>query len=91
MEWSIRKGVDGVITDDPELFLEVCGRHGGEAGAKGGGSDKARVLARRPPSRVRRIKQFALVVFVQILATLFTGYLFFRSAQMARQRGRRRS
>ncbi len=26
MEWSIRKGVDGVITDDPKLFLEVCQR-----------------------------------------------------------------
>ncbi|KDN68633.1 putative glycerophosphoryl diester phosphodiesterase [Colletotrichum sublineola] len=26
MEWSIRAGVDGVITDDPELFLEVCRR-----------------------------------------------------------------
>jgi len=24
MHWSIRKGVDGVITDDPKLFLEVC-------------------------------------------------------------------
>lgn len=24
MDWSIRKQVDGVITDDPKLFLEVC-------------------------------------------------------------------
>lgn len=24
MHWSIRKGVDGVITDDPKRFLEVC-------------------------------------------------------------------
>ncbi|SMR45460.1 unnamed protein product [Zymoseptoria tritici ST99CH_3D1] len=24
MEWCVRRGVDGVITDDPGLFLEVC-------------------------------------------------------------------
>lgn len=24
MRWSIRKGVDGVITDNPERFLEIC-------------------------------------------------------------------
>lgn len=24
MLWSIRKGVDGVITDDPKKYLEVC-------------------------------------------------------------------
>jgi len=24
MRWSIRKGVDGVITDDPKKYLEVC-------------------------------------------------------------------
>jgi hypothetical protein len=28
MEWCIRKGVDGVITDDPRLFREVCERWG---------------------------------------------------------------
>ncbi|KAK4964103.1 hypothetical protein LTR28_004059 [Elasticomyces elasticus] len=27
MEWCIRKGLDGVITDDPELFLKVCERY----------------------------------------------------------------
>ncbi|OHE99096.1 glycerophosphoryl diester phosphodiesterase [Colletotrichum orchidophilum] len=26
MEWSIRAGADGVITDDPELFRDVCRR-----------------------------------------------------------------
>jgi phosphatidylglycerol phospholipase C len=24
MRWSIRKGVDGVITDNPKRYLEVC-------------------------------------------------------------------
>lgn len=26
MEWCIRRNLDGVVTDDPKLFLEVCGR-----------------------------------------------------------------
>lgn len=26
MKWSIRKEVDGVITDDPKKFLDVCDR-----------------------------------------------------------------
>lgn len=26
MEWSISKDLDGVITDDPKLFLQVCDR-----------------------------------------------------------------
>ncbi|XDG04245.1 hypothetical protein ABKA04_003860 [Annulohypoxylon sp. FPYF3050] len=30
MEWSIRKELDGVITDDPKLFLEVCNRVAGK-------------------------------------------------------------
>ncbi|KAK3672421.1 hypothetical protein LTR78_007728 [Recurvomyces mirabilis] len=27
MEWCIRRELDGVITDDPAVFLEVCKRH----------------------------------------------------------------
>ncbi|KAI2473199.1 PLC-like phosphodiesterase [Annulohypoxylon bovei var. microspora] len=30
MEWSIRKELDGVVTDDPKLFLEVCDRVAGK-------------------------------------------------------------
>ncbi|RDL39214.1 putative Glycerophosphoryl diester phosphodiesterase [Venustampulla echinocandica] len=30
MKWSIRKEVDGVITDDPKKFLEVCDTYQGE-------------------------------------------------------------
>lgn len=30
MRWSIRKKVDGVITDDPKKFLEVCKSYEGE-------------------------------------------------------------
>lgn len=27
MEWCIRRRIDGVITDDPSMFLEVCDKH----------------------------------------------------------------
>lgn len=27
MEWCIRRGLDGVITDDPSMFVEVCEKH----------------------------------------------------------------
>lgn len=30
MKWSIRKEVDGVITDDPKKYLEVCESYAGE-------------------------------------------------------------
>jgi len=30
MKWSIRNGVDGVITDDPKKYLEVCETYDGE-------------------------------------------------------------
>ncbi|TKW56054.1 Phosphatidylglycerol phospholipase C [Colletotrichum tanaceti] len=41
MEWSIRAGADGVITDDPELFLEVCRRWEGKETAAAAASDSA--------------------------------------------------
>jgi phosphatidylglycerol phospholipase C len=34
MRWSIRKGVDGVITDDPVKFLEVCREYKGKERAE---------------------------------------------------------
>jgi phosphatidylglycerol phospholipase C len=30
MKWSIYKGVDGVISDDPKKYLEVCESYQGE-------------------------------------------------------------
>ena len=30
MKWSIRKQVDGVITDDPKKYLDVCKKYKGE-------------------------------------------------------------
>ena len=39
MRWDIRQGLDGVITDDPKLFLEV--RRSWHEGTKDGVSAKA--------------------------------------------------
>lgn len=30
MIWCIRRGIDGVLTDDPKKFLEVCRRYDGD-------------------------------------------------------------
>ncbi|KAK3378070.1 PLC-like phosphodiesterase [Podospora didyma] len=55
MEWSIRKQVDGVITDDPKLFLEVCERWKTE------GRGRAR----------KTVKMYAIAFFWQVVATVF--------------------
>ncbi|KAI1380808.1 PLC-like phosphodiesterase [Hypoxylon crocopeplum] len=47
MEWCIRKELDGVITDDPKLFLEVCGR----------ASKEAKSESTQQPGRKRSIAQ----------------------------------
>ncbi|KAK4449171.1 glycerophosphoryl diester phosphodiesterase [Podospora aff. communis PSN243] len=75
MEWSIRKEADGVITDDPKLFLEVCERDSGEEGAEG------KVLSRRGKGRraLRVVKlylgAFCLQVVAFVLMAFFAGRL----------------
>ncbi|OHW94426.1 glycerophosphoryl diester phosphodiesterase, partial [Colletotrichum incanum] len=88
MEWSIRAGADGVITDDPELFLEVCRRWKGgngpdnddDAKPKGTGEEPEARAARRA-GRVRdgtwrrALRLYLQVVGVQALVLLFTPVL----------------
>ncbi|CAJ2502713.1 Uu.00g101070.m01.CDS01 [Anthostomella pinea] len=53
MEWSVRRGLSGVITDEPKLFREVCermGRKGEEVDSEGGGGGQ---MAFKRRSRVR--------------------------------------
>ena len=75
MEWSIRKESDGVITDDPKLFLEVCKRHSSGDGAEG------RVVSRSGKGR-RAIRvanlylgAFCLQVVTFVLMALFARRL----------------
>lgn len=88
MEWSIRKEVDGVITDDPKLFLDVCERWRRETAAAGQG--EAAAAARKRPNGTRRVRLFARVIFIQLLATLF-AVLGMQKRQQARTRRRVRS
>ncbi|KAK2019197.1 glycerophosphoryl diester phosphodiesterase [Colletotrichum eremochloae] len=87
MEWSIRAGVDGVITDDPELFLEVCRRWKGDDDddettvvPKATGEEPAARAARRA-GRVRdgtwrrTLRLHLNVAAIQALILLFTPVL----------------
>lgn len=58
MEWSIRKGVDGVITDDPGKFLEVCERW------KGGGGERGRTVGQGVREVFVRLVMFVLAPLV---------------------------
>ncbi|KAK1980265.1 glycerophosphoryl diester phosphodiesterase [Colletotrichum cereale] len=89
MEWSIRAGVDGVITDDPEMFLEVCRRWKGRdeddddetaVASKATGEEPSARAARRA-GRVhdgtwrRALKLRLNVAAIQVLVLLFTPVL----------------
>ncbi|KAF2628376.1 tubulin-domain-containing protein [Macroventuria anomochaeta] len=63
MRWDIQQGLDGVITDDPELFLEV--RRGWHEGTKHG-------LRTRDWLDVMRVNFFALIY--SILFQLMFGF-----------------
>ncbi|KAK2004208.1 glycerophosphoryl diester phosphodiesterase [Colletotrichum falcatum] len=89
MEWSIRAGVDGVITDDPELFLEVCRRWKGDDGdndsettaaPKATGEEPAARAARRAGhvrdgTWRRAVRLHLNVAAIQVLVLLFTPVL----------------
>nr|XP_036589265.1 glycerophosphoryl diester phosphodiesterase [Colletotrichum truncatum]KAF6801270.1 glycerophosphoryl diester phosphodiesterase [Colletotrichum truncatum] len=85
MEWSIRKGVDGVITDEPEVFLEVCRRwKGGDSTGSepaafkaGGGSSLRLEQLRLSQGRgwKRTFRLYLQVVVIQVLVAIFTPIL----------------
>lgn len=78
MEWSIRKNVDGVITDDPKMFLDVCKRWGGSQFEAG---------ERQKTSLKRKIKLYAEVAWIQILAIVL-GFLFLQLNLWQPKRGK---
>ncbi|KAL4781283.1 PLC-like phosphodiesterase [Aspergillus varians] len=69
MRWGIRNRVDGVITDDPALFKQVCEEWEKEQKESGGAVDSA-------PSELDRLTlgQKARIWLITILVFLLGGY-----------------
>ena len=65
MRWSIKKGVDGVITDDPKKFRELCDRYSQPKGKSGNlvKSDKVGL--------VKKVKLYTVAFFIQLLSVGF--------------------
>ncbi|KAK3988314.1 glycerophosphoryl diester phosphodiesterase [Cladorrhinum sp. PSN332] len=65
MEWSIKKGVDGVITDDPKKFREVCDRYSLQRKEAGG------LVGAKKSGLIKKTKLYGTAYFMQLLATVF--------------------
>ncbi|KAI1140467.1 PLC-like phosphodiesterase [Hypoxylon sp. FL0543] len=70
MEWSIRKELDGVITDDPKLFLEVCSR---ATEKEAEGKSRKSIVA---SLRIIRRDLYDWVRYVLFIIVLMTIYFF---------------
>ena len=86
MEWSIAQRVDGVVTDDPKLFLDVCNRWELLGACCVGGDDAAdnerdntarRAFASRTSPLARIIKLYVQAACIQLLICLL-GHFFLR-------------
>ncbi|KAI1081257.1 PLC-like phosphodiesterase [Whalleya microplaca] len=79
MEWCIRKELDGVITDDPKLFLEVCERVGKEE-AEGGSSRLSRLRRKvSVQAAVRGVKYASEMALFHFLLVIVIGIYLFRN------------
>jgi len=81
MEWSIRKKVDGVITDDPKLFLEVCDRYV----LGGGGAER---LSTGGPSTVRRMRLYTTGLMFQYFVFFMNIVFWARVGKLGRRKPR---
>lgn len=77
MRWSIRHGVDGVITDDPALFRQISEEydHGNTAGLEPGRHERRAAPATADDRAT--VKQRAQALFLSTLLVLF-GWMFRR-------------
>ncbi|KAK4225325.1 glycerophosphoryl diester phosphodiesterase [Podospora fimiseda] len=64
MQWSIKKGVDGVITDDPKKFREVCDKYSLQNKEAAAGGVERVGLA-------KKAKLYATAYFMQLVALVF--------------------
>lgn len=71
MEWCVKKGVDGVITDQVGRYKEVRDRFASTAGGDGSGGEV--VVARREGiAWPRKVKLYGKAILLQALAALFS-------------------
>ncbi|KAI0376013.1 PLC-like phosphodiesterase [Hypomontagnella monticulosa] len=70
MEWAIKRELDGVVTDDPKLFLEVC-RRAAEEGKEGGALRRTRVRIPLRRRLTRAIDWGRYFVFTIIITTIY--------------------
>lgn len=84
MKWSIKKEADGVITDDPRLFLEVCEKFkGGEA--QGG---KGELSGRGRGRRVwRLLNLYVGALCLQVMCVLLMTFFSGRLTKLGRSKG----
>ncbi|KAM0808616.1 putative PLC-like phosphodiesterase [Seiridium cardinale] len=81
MEWSIRKELDGVITDDPKLFLEVCDRWKGSRG-------DAKTIAKRGRKRelvFLKPRQVAEILFFYFLLAIYMTPILLKQGSSKQQ------
>ncbi|KAM7185395.1 glycerophosphoryl diester phosphodiesterase [Naviculisporaceae sp. PSN 640] len=88
MEWSIRKKVDGVITDDPKLFLEVCERFSLEGSQSRGGGEGGELVLRTGPSTMRRAKLYLTGFMFQMVVFSLTFVFWRRVAKIGMKRAK---
>ncbi|KAI2625816.1 PLC-like phosphodiesterase [Hypoxylon sp. NC1633] len=75
MEWSIRKELDGVITDDPKLFLEVCRRATNKnAKSEAAESTRNRSIARFVARKGRACFEWSRFFFFLTIITVIYGF-----------------
>ncbi|KAK0643052.1 PLC-like phosphodiesterase [Cercophora newfieldiana] len=86
MEWSIRKESDGVITDDPKLFLEVCKRY-----TEAGESRKREVALVSGKGRRawRMVNLYAGAFCLQVIAFVLMVFFSGRLTRMGKRKGER--
>ncbi len=75
MEWSSRKNVDGVITDNPRLYLDVCRRHEEAVDDAAAGRQQPGLATaardKNPAGLWRWTRLYAEIALMQLLATIF--------------------
>ena len=75
MEWSIERGLDGVITDDPALFRDVCDRW---EDVLDGLRPRERTPVRRRARMLADLVAFNVLASAVLLVFLATGRYYWR-------------